>query len=324
MESEIHGNHIVHASPEGVLALETPLTELRKSAITPTEQVFVYSPHDVPKVSELLDGHLGVIGQVHFPVLLEVSKIRPDHHLEMVLQCFGNGQGLTETEGIPWQRGGVANVQFSGMWLRDLVNPDWVLPTATHLIARGHGPDLYEKSIPLEVAWETAFLATHMNEKYLPRIHGGPLRLIVPGYFSEASLPWLSTLYFSDQPSPNNEGVQAMPIKSIIWEPLDKSRVTSPVRISGAAWNGGSGPIERIELSLDHGKTWHLAQREDAEVEPSLYAWTRWHLDVDLPFGRHEVWSRASDHASTQPSRLDVSGSWNAIDTITFEVFYGE
>lgn len=46
-------------------------------------------------------------------------------------------------------------------------------------------------------------LADTMNNKPLPDEHGGPLRVIVPGFIGARSVKWLQELRISTQPSTN-------------------------------------------------------------------------------------------------------------------------
>src|SRR5262249_59478951 len=109
-----------------------------------------------------------------------------------VLQCAGNGRSFfaPAVPGLPWERGAVGNASWAGVRLAD------VLARAGLKVKRGEGhvhllgadappsvkTPMYLRSIPLERALDpSTLLATRMDSDALPMLHGGPLRLVVPG-----------------------------------------------------------------------------------------------------------------------------------------------
>ena len=78
---------------------------------------------------------------------------------------------------------------------------------ARFLTAEGRDPavtpdgDDYEQSVPLADVMETALLATHMNGEPMPAIHGGPLRLVLPGHFGPMNVKRVSRLRFEEHAS---------------------------------------------------------------------------------------------------------------------------
>jgi DMSO/TMAO reductase YedYZ molybdopterin-dependent catalytic subunit len=80
-----------------------------------------------------------------------------------------------------------------GFPLRDVL--DRAVPLSGAARVRFHGVDNYTDTIPLEKALEpTTLLAFEMNGAELPDRHGYPLRLIVPGYFGEKHVKWLTRI----------------------------------------------------------------------------------------------------------------------------------
>ena len=368
---------ISHVDIEGTAVFETRLEDLRRHAVTPTEQVFMRNSYPLPPLTDLLDDTLGIVGLVEFPLMLEISGLGQGTTLETVMQCAGNGRAFFRDaqtlSGSPWQRGGVANVQFSGVWLRDVLRRDNLKPEAKFLTARGHDGDgvlvktarleqngtvlaqlrhlsgraayracsptgparslNYEKSVPLEDALSHGFLARGMNGEALSRTHGGPLRFVMPGYFATVNVKWLSSLILTELESgneaqqeryrmPDGEACWRMPLKSVVWSPLEGEVVRGPVLLSGAAWNDGNTLLERVEISLDRGQSWMDTQLETFSQRPQLdwppvdpsserFAWARWTLELDLDPGEHEVWSRAVDAAGNM-QLLEGDERWNA------------
>jgi sulfite oxidase len=62
----------------------------------------------------------------------------------------------------------------------------------------------YGSSIPLPKAMsEEVLLAWEMNSKPLPRVHGGPVRVVVPGYIGARSVKWVAAISVQSGPSGN-------------------------------------------------------------------------------------------------------------------------
>src|SRR3546814_17069721 len=50
---------------------------------------------------------------------------------------------------------------------------------------------------------DDAILAVRMNGKPIPTVHGGPVRLIIPGYYGNMNVKWLTDLLLMDEPTPS-------------------------------------------------------------------------------------------------------------------------
>ena len=67
----------------------------------------------------------------------------------------------------------------------------------------------YGSSIPLSKAMsEEVLLAWQMNGQPLPRTHGGPVRVVVPGYIGARSVKWITAI--TVQPAPSENYFQAL------------------------------------------------------------------------------------------------------------------
>jgi DMSO/TMAO reductase YedYZ molybdopterin-dependent catalytic subunit len=173
-----------------------------------------------------------------------------------------------------------------------------------------------------------------MNGQPLPAVHGGPLRLVTPGFYGTMQVKWLSRLRFdaaeSDHTSQiphyrtprspiapgenfvptyaNSEPNWRMKIKSVILSPAPKSKVPAAgVNVEGVAFNDGDCPIEAVLVSGDRGQSWLPAQ---LKVPKSSYAWYRWKATLKMSPGEQQIWARAIDRLGrTQP--LDGAIAWN-------------
>ena len=60
---------------------------------------------------------------------------------------------------------------------------------------RLHGVDNYTDTFPIEKAMDAATLVVYqMNGEPLPDRHGFPARVIVPGYFGEKHVKWITRI----------------------------------------------------------------------------------------------------------------------------------
>ncbi|HVX09930.1 MAG TPA: sulfite oxidase [Pirellulales bacterium] len=342
---------IVHNSK--TLEIETPLELLRNDRLTPKSVLFVRNNQELagsrttspPSVE---DWRFNIGGMVETPRTVSLAQLREMEQTacEMVLQCSGNGRAhfskAAPVKGAPWREGAVANVRFGGIRLKSLFDSFQLglAPDARFLTAEGKdGPQKleeadFEHSIPLEDALARSIIALSMNGEPIPAVHGGPVRLVTPGYYGTMQLKWLSRLRLETREtfnhhqrrryrtprSPIKAGSEfnydfdtsepnwRMRIKSTIFAPLEGESLRSGENeIRGVAWNDGEVAIEAVDVSLDEGRTWRRAVLERPE---SPYAWYHWSATISLAKGRHRILARAVDRLGrTQP--LDGSVGWN-------------
>jgi DMSO/TMAO reductase YedYZ molybdopterin-dependent catalytic subunit len=192
----------------------------------------------------------------------------------------------------------------------------------------------FEHSLPVADALERSFIALTLNGEPIPAVHGGPVRLVTPGFFGTMQVKWLTRLRFEAAESAsyyhateyrvplarlepgsdfeftldNSRPTWAIRLMSYILDPVQGASVEAgPVAISGVAYNDGSARLETVLVSLDHGRTWRSA---DLEAPESAYAWYPWRLQAHLERGVYEIWSRAVD-ALGRSQPLDGSIHWN-------------
>lgn len=123
-----------------------------------------------------------------------------------------------QVEGIQWEAGTTLNAQWAGIPLRSLllnlgvpsdISSSSPLSTAHihfHSQQSCEQADCYEASIPLTAAMDPdrcVLLADKMNGEPLPTEHGGPLRVVVPGYIGARSVKWMQTIRIKKEPSKN-------------------------------------------------------------------------------------------------------------------------
>ena len=164
-------------------------------------------------------------------------------------------------------------------------------------------------------------LAWSMNDTPLPVAHGGPVRLLVPGWAGIASTKWIVGLTALDRPFDgfwNTDNyvvwdehgdalrpVTEMPPKSLIVHPEDGARLAAgAVALTGWAWSGYA-PIRSVEISTDGGSTWRAACLDEGNQR----SWRRWTAVWDAAPGHHRILARATDERGLSQPR---SAPWNA------------
>jgi sulfite dehydrogenase len=333
---------IVHTST----TVETRRAAFGSSVITPVEQLYIRNNLPAPDASILADRDawaLDVAG-VKKPRTLTLRELRTlgVETTAMVLQCSGNGRGFfpTKPSGTPWQVGAAGCVIWSGVPVRAVAEAlgglvdgmKFMTGTGGEKLPAGLDPKsiVVERSVPA-AAMADALLAWEMNGAPIPLAHGGPLRLIVPGYTGVNNIKYIRQLAFTAEESdakimshgyrmappgakgdPGQPSVQEMSVKSWINSPApDAANVRAGrQQILGVAF-GGLHAVSKVEVSVDGGKTWRAARF----IGPDLgrYAWRQFAFAADLSAGSHLLASRATDNAgNVQPEqRVENASGYN-------------
>lgn len=336
------------------LDLESPVSAL-DHWLTPNDQFFVRSHFGAPAVG-VAPWEISVEGEVDRPVHLSLVDLRAHEQVTVpaVLQCSGNGRAFFRPTipGVPWERGGVGHAEWTGVRLADILKPLGLKAGSGHVHMRGaDGPPspktpAFFRSIPLDRALEqSTILALEMNGEPLPVLHGGPVRLVVPGWAGNHWLKWLRTLTVSREEAPGffmQTGYRmprtpappgavlkpadlvpltTMNVKSLItWPARSKKLSAGDHEVRGVAWTG-PGHVVKVEVSTDE-PGWRAAALMDRAREGS---WRRWRARVSFSKpGRQVIRVRATDsRGATQPEITPWNRSgylWNGIDEVTCEV----
>jgi DMSO/TMAO reductase YedYZ molybdopterin-dependent catalytic subunit len=175
-----------------------------------------------------------------------------------------------------------------------------------------------------------------MNGNPLPRHHGYPARLIVPGWYGMASVKWVKEIeVISDEAfraffngkkyvyiiDKEEVPVTDVRVKSLVTYPADGDMVEmrKPVAILGKAWSG-DGLIERVEVCIE-GR-WIEAMLEQPM---GRYAWTTWRA-IWTPNEETEftISVRATDEkGNVQPNQPELNQyqyGYNALHRIRVRV----
>lgn len=202
-------------------------------------------------------------------------------------------------------------------------------------------------------------LAHKMNGEMLRPDHGKPLRAVVPGQIGGRSVKWLKKLIVTATPSDNwyhiydnrvlptmvspeesasnkdwwtdeRYAIFDLSVNSATAFPAHEERIPlvdgpEKYRAKGYAYSGGGRRVTRVEVSLDKGRTWRLAEIEYAEDRyrdaeqymyggrldmswrESCFCWSFWSLDIrvsDLVDANDLVVRAMDDSMSVQPKDM--------------------
>lgn len=312
---------IVHSE----LTAETKRAAFGTSGITPSHYLYLRNNLPAPPDEIVADRGAWEVAfeGVRNPRSLTVRELRSlgVETIATVLQCSGNGRALFDHEasGSPWTVGAAGNLLWSGVPVRTVVEAlggietgrNFMTSTGGDPIPEGIDPKtvLVERSVPVEAA-ETAILAWEMNGEPIPLAHGGPLRMVVPGYYGINCVKYVTRVAFSERESeadiqrtgyrvrpvgdsgaPDQPSMWAMKVKSFVTHPLMEME-TGRVQIYGVAF-GGINALASVEVSTDGGESW----QEATLLGPDLgrYAWRSFVLSAALEPGTYTIASRATD-----------------------------
>ncbi|KAL4900354.1 nitrate reductase [NADPH] [Aspergillus multicolor] len=272
---------------------------------------------------------------------------------------------VRKSKGFSWGSAGLSTALFTGPMMADVIKSAKPLRKAKYVcmegadkLPNGH----YGTSIKLNWVMDPnkgIMLAHKMNGEDLRPDHGRPLRAVVPGQIGGRSVKWLKKLIITDAPSDNwyhiydNRVLPTMVTPDMSsqdpswWrderyaiydlnvnsaaaypqhkETLDLATARPIYTAKGYAYAGGGRRITRVEISLDKGKSWRLANIEYAEDKyrdfegnlfggrvdmawrETCFCWSFWSLDIPVPelASSDALLIRAMDEAlSLQPKDM--------------------
>ncbi len=302
----------------------SPLQDL-EGTITPADLHFERHHAGIPNIDPAAY-RLMVHGMVERPTsfsLTDLKRFPQRTHLGFV-ECSGNGRAAysgTSGEVTPQQVDGLLSTsEWVGVPLSILLEEVGADPAATWVLAEGSDAAVMTRSIPMEKAMTDAMVAYGQNGEPIRPAQGFPARLLLPGFEGNSQVKWLRRLEVGAGPWMTREETSkytdpttdetarmftlVMDSKSIITFPSYPSVL--PERgwweIKGLAWSG-KGAIERVEISVDGGRSW-----EEAELqEPVLpRCTTRFRHLWQWDGGEALLQSRATDESGdVQPSHAE-------------------
>lgn len=315
--------------------------------LTPIDTFYTRNHGAIPDL-DAASWRLAVTGLVDRELELGFEELTTRFRSDRVvatLQCAGNRRAgfnaIRHVDGEdPWGPGATSNAAWRGAPLAAVLEAAGVR-AGGDLHVEFEGPDVttlatpaqpYGSSVPLAKALSAeVLLAYEMNDEPLPRLHGGPVRVVVPGYIGARSVKWITRITVRDSPSDNYFQAVAyhilpadadpdtfdpsagIPLSSValncdVLTPRDGAVLApGPVTISGYAFAGDDRGVARVDVSLDDGVTWRQA---DLAPQSSPWSWRLWSLTVDAAPGQLAVTARAWDGIGAQQPE-SAAALWN-------------
>jgi DMSO/TMAO reductase YedYZ molybdopterin-dependent catalytic subunit len=240
---------------------------------------------------------------------------------------FGEAYGR-RFDGTQWGRGAIGTAEWTGVRLRDLLEPAGITSGATDVMPESLDEIGARRPMPLAKALaDDTLVALAMNGEGLPPDHGYPARVVVPGWLGAASIKWVGRIEVSEQPlhvpwntddyvligpdhrpeeQSSGSQITSIPVASLVELPWPARLQPESQVIRGRAF-AGENQVAAVEYCIDEGP-WQEALLSPPE---STTAWVRWQFNWDEPApGDHVIQVRATDdQGRTQPDTVP----WNEL-----------
>lgn len=285
-------------------------------AITPNDDFYVISKNFVdPDPDRGEDWFVtvdGVVGQEMRFTRADLESISKRAFIS-TLTCISNPVGGPL----------IGTAEWVGAPLSDVLRKVGVGEGAVKVVFTGE--DDYTDSITIERAMQPEpMLVWQMNGVPLPRLHGTPVRVIVPGIYGMKNVKWLTKITVSND---NYQGFwqergwtdpAIVKTSSRIDVPGDSTVLAQgPTTIGGVAFGGDRG-ISAVEVSTDGGDSWQEATILE-NPSPAGLSWVTWSLEWRATNGTHDIVVRATDGMGdlqtedSAPELPDGSSGWHRI-----------
>ena len=249
--------------------------------ITSNDDFYVVTKNSVADpVVDARTWRLRVDGDVDHPVELDYTSLRrlPAIEVTKTVECISNLAAKCDL--APFGCDLISTARWKGVRLSSLLElAGGAAPTATSVAVIG--ADEYTSALPLSVALDPdTLLVYEMNGEVLPREHGYPARLLVPGRYGMKNPKWVIGLRPMTREFLDWYGQRSWSTDAVV---KTMSRIDLPSRsadlapgeynIAGIAYGGDRG-ISRVEFSVDNGLSWQTAEFVEPPVASD--AWVRW------------------------------------------------
>ena len=342
--------------------LETP-REVFASPLTLNDLLFVrWHMPMIPSYVNPNTFSLSINGEVKKELKLSLKTLKTEFEpveLTAVLQCGGNSRTAFKPTagGIQWGIGAMGCARWKGARLKDVLHKAGLTKGASWLGFNGLDKAVYSETenfvreLGLENLHDNIMLAYEMNGEDLPYLNGYPLRLVLPGIYSDSWIKMISNitvtkerqkLHFMDHAYriPDNDcecetpkhlaaktkPIEEMNVNSIIGYPVSGTKVkqNAELIVRGVAFDGGHG-IKKVEISTDGGAQWEEVKLDDGREGKYAYrAFT--YAFTPRQNGKLGIMCRATNEkGETQPFPREIKWNrggykYNGIDEVTIEV----
>lgn len=336
-------------------------------AITPNDQFFVrWHMPDIPTYIDLNEFRLEVKGSVEAPLSLSVddlkSKFEPVE-ITSVLQCGGNSRKFyagtgPATHGVQWGHGAMGCAVWKGARLKDILHMAGVKGSARYVGVNGlekpaidATPKFFREMAIDEALSGEIIVAYSMNGEDIPYLNGFPLKLVIPGHFSDSWVKMLSEITVFDEYQksffmdvaytvPDNDcecvisgsdfeykrkPIAIMKVKSVIGYPTPNTIIKkgSRINVTGVAFDQGKG-IKEVMISTDGGKSWSATA---LQKDNGRYAYRQWTYSWEPKAkGEYVIMVRAINRIGNIQPQVDEIGwnaggyQYNAVDAVNVKI----
>ncbi len=238
--------------------------------ITPNDEFYITTYSSKVPTINTSTFTLRIEGLVEKPYTLTMKDLQAmkDKTEFVTLQCIGNPLGGDS----------IGNALWEGVTLRKILEK--AEPKSGLVKTVFYSEDGYTDSIPYSLSLsDDVFLAFKMNGEDLPKVHGYPLRAIVPGIYGMKNVKWLSKIElvnfdfkgYWEKKGWSDEAV--IPVKSQILMPMEGKKIPFGNYVIGGIAYGGRYGINKVQISMDGGENW---QDADMKKPLSKWAWGLW------------------------------------------------
>lgn len=333
---------LVEVSPRGFHLRNPPKPYELTNFITDEAELF-QTIHMGTAVVDRDSWKLTVDGLVNRPFEVSWSQLRSLPQTEFISfhECYGSPIKPPDTN--LWR---IGNVKWTGVQLDLLLHLADPHPEAQYVWSDGlengsffeaKNCDRYQKDLPLQDAvLPKCLVAYEMNDQPIGRERGGPVRLIVPGFYGTNSTKWLcrlslqncrspspfTTIYYNEV-DPNYRTERRIrpcwhiePSSFLLLMPSSEDTVNGPdIKVDGRAW--GNTEIEEVVISLkrEDGDWTRCATAKAAQRMQNEWQYYCTHLHLSP--GKYSLMAQAIDKAgSMQP----ITGRRNHAHTVEIMV----
>lgn len=304
----------VQLSPSGFRIRHPPPPNELHTYITPNSHLFQTSHMGIPLIKEP-SYHLVVEGLVPrpFSVTLEQLKSLPATTITAFHECFGSPLKPPLENCLR-----IGNVEWTGVKLSYLLAHAGLAPSninSEHFIwsegldrgtFAGVEADRYQKDLPMSKAMKSEVIVAYaLNGEPLERERGGPVRLVVPGWFGTNSVKWLcklsvrnsrapgpyTTMFYNvvEPDSQRTRPVWEVNVNSMIVQPRSGEVIVGPSSLVwGWAW--ADDGVKNVHVMAEGDQDWREAVVDD-RVD---HGWQKFEIKLEMPVGRQTVVAKAT------------------------------
>jgi DMSO/TMAO reductase YedYZ molybdopterin-dependent catalytic subunit len=306
----------IRLDPSGFFIRHPPPPHSLTTYITPDSQLF-QTIHMGATVVDLTRYRLFITGLVPRPYTLTLSDLKhmPQTTITSFHECYGSPLKPPTESCLR-----IGNVTWTGVKVSHLLGLAGLSPSSTtDLFVWSEGldrgtfagvhADSYQKDMPLSKALQSEVLfAYEINGEPLSKNRGGPVRLVVPGWFGTNSVKWLcklevrkgramgpyTTTFYNERDPEDLSGEAMRPVwgvevNSMIVKPKPGEVVRSDgVVVEGWAWSEEG--VRCVKVSGDGGVSW-----QEADVEKRMeFEWQKFETRLKLEPGSQCIVARAT------------------------------